>query len=120
MARVNIPVDTVPLNGGAVILTGVAADAANDHEFINDGKTFLVAENEGVGAISVTVVSVADSFGRLGDTVISVPAAAGGVPGKAIIGPFLPPNWNQAGGTKVFVDVPSDTGLRFYAYKFRD
>lgn len=120
MARTNIPIDNLPLNGGAVTLTGVAADATNQHEFVNDGKTFLLAENEDAATKTVTVVSVADPFGRTGNTVHVVPAAAGGVPGKAMIGPFLPAIWNQGGGSKVNVDVSAATSLRLYAARFRD
>lgn len=120
MARTNIPIDVLPLNGGAVTLTGVAADVVNQHELVNDGKTILFAENEDAATKTVTVDSVADSFGRTGDTVHVVPAAVGGIPGKAAIGPFLPSIWNQGGGSKVNVDVSAATSLRLYAVRYRD
>lgn len=120
MARTNIPIDVLPNNGGAVTLTGVAADAVNQHEFVNDGKTFITAENLDVAAKTITIDSVADPYGRTGDTVHSVPAAAAGVPGKATFGPFLPSIWNQGGGSKVNVDVSAATSLRLYATRFRD
>jgi len=120
MARTNIPIDVLPNNGGAITLTGVAADSVNNHELVNDGRTFLVAENEDAATKTVTVDSVADPYGRTGDTAHVVPAAVGGIPGKAVIGPFLPSIWNQGGGSKVNVDVSASTSLRLYAFRFRD
>jgi len=120
MARTNIPIDILPLNGGAIVLTGVAADAVNGHEFVNDGKTFLAVENLDAATKTVTVISVPDSFGRLGNTVQIVPAAVATVPGKASIGPFLPSIWNQGGGSKVNVDISAATTTRLYAFRFRD
>jgi hypothetical protein len=111
MARVALAVNDLPANGGGLNnLTFTAGDFTNDHEFANDGATLLVVKNTGVGAIVVTVASVADQFGRTKDTTLTVPAISGSDPGLAVSGFFLPAIWNQAGG-KVFVDLPSATGL---------
>jgi hypothetical protein len=120
MPRIEIPVINIPQHGGAIALTGIAADESEGHEFVNDGKTSLLFENDSAAAITATIVSVADSYGRLGDTVIVVPAAAGGVPGKAVAGPFPPPLFNQGGGSKVNVDVSGETTFRIYASRRRD
>ncbi len=117
MARVAVPMNTIPPNGAGVNnLTFVAADATNDHEVDNDGATLLVVKNTGVGAGTVTVVSVADQFGRTKDTTLTVPALSGSDPGYAVAGPFLQANWNQA-GAKVFVDLTVATGLSLAAVR---
>lgn len=115
MARVAVPMNTIPPNGaGLNNLSFVAGDATNDHEFDNDGATLLVAKNTGVGAITVTITSVADQYGRTKDTTLVVPALSGSDPGFAVAGPFLQANWNQA-GAKVFVDLTTATGLSLAA-----
>lgn len=115
MARVTVPMNTIPPNGGGLNnLSFVAGDATNDHEFDNDGATMLVLKNTGVGAITVTVVSVADPYGRTKDTSVIVPAISGSDPGLAMAGPFLQATWNQA-GAKIFVDLTTATGLSLAA-----
>ena len=117
MARVTVPINTVPPNGtGLNNLTFVAADATSDHEFDNDGATLLVVKNTGVGVGTVTVVSVTDPYGRTKDTTLTIPALTGSDPGLAVAGPFLPAIWNQA-GAKVFVDLTTATGLSLAAVR---
>ncbi len=122
MPRVAIAVQTVPKNGGAVVIAPAAltaADAANDHTFVNDGATLLMAINEDASPNAVTIVSVADEFGRVGDVLMTVPAATAGVPGVGIAGPFDRELFNQpAADNLVNVDIAADTGLNFVAAKF--
>lgn len=71
MARVNIPVKTVLASSAAGIdlsVGGVAADATNHHKYFNPaGKTALVVITAAASGVSVTVISVADPYGRLGN-----------------------------------------------------
>lgn len=120
MPRVAIPVDQVPRYGGAVVPTGVAANATDDHDVENNGQMFLLFENVGATTCAVTLVSVKDGYGRTGDVALTIPVIAGAVPGKIAAGPFAPPNWNQGGGSKMHVDCTGTvTSLRMYAWKFQ-
>lgn len=118
MARTNIPVQVCPANGGGIqAVTKTAGDSANDHEFFNDGKCMLMVENLDASTKAVTVVSVPDQYGRLGDVAMTVPAVSGGVPGVAFAGPFPPALFNQRGAAdlgKVFVDLAASTNLRLW------
>lgn len=117
MARTALTVQVIPRHGKAIDeLTFTAADATNDHEFVNDGQTLLLVKNQHSSAQAVTIVSVADPFGREEDTTMSVDA--GNVdPKVGIAGPFSPSLFNQAGGL-VHVDITDDTALEFAAVKF--
>jgi hypothetical protein len=114
MPRTEITVQNVSKAGLAP--TYAAADAANDMMFKNDGHTVLHVKNGGAGAISVTVVSIADPYGRLGDVVVSVPAA-----GERIIGVFKDFLFNQKPGStnagKIHVDFDVDTSVTVAALK---
>lgn len=104
MARIAIPINDIPPNGGGLNeLVFVAADQVAGHEFVNDGYTALVVKNGHTGSQIITVTSVPDTFGRTKDTVLTVPTLKMGA-----AGPFLQGIWNQA-GAKVFVDVTDDT-----------
>ena len=107
MPRVNIPVTTVaPLNGalgGWSVPAVVAFDAANDHEMVNDGRTFLLLQNTANATASVTVDSVADEYGRIGDIAIVVPAYVSSTQNSLVVcGPFKMPHYSQQG--KLLVD----------------
>ena len=122
MPRVNIPVAQItPYNegaGGFVSPTWVDADSANDHEFINDGRTFLLVSNSAVGASTSTIVSVADMFGRLGNITLTIPAQVSASRNSiTVAGPFRVDNWNQAAGTKVYIDTASAITVAFAAFK---
>lgn len=71
MARTNIPVATVLADSGAgVDLTAVAisGDAGNDHKLFNPaGRTGFLVWCDASGTVEVTVVSVADPYGRTRD-----------------------------------------------------
>ena len=104
MARVVIPIVTIPNQGAIENLEtfAVASDTANNHTLDNDGKVELHVYNQAVGALQVTVVSVAEpGFGRTGDLVDTV-AAAGG---RYSAGPFKPSGWNQGGTSLINIDV---------------
>lgn len=114
MPRVDIVVQTVSQSG--LSPTYAAADAANDMMFLNDGQTFLHVKNGGAGAVAVTVVSVPDPYGRLGNVVVNIPAA-----GERIIGTFKGFLFNQNPGSidvgKIYVDFDVATTVTVAALK---
>lgn len=114
MARTAITVQTIGIHGGAInSITWSAGDAANDHEFVNDGQTLLLVK-DATGSQAVTVVSVDDPFGRSEDTAITT--AAGGI---SIAGPFSKALFNQSDGT-VHVDLTTATDLYVAAVRFHN
>lgn len=118
MARVEIPLTTVPFQGGASLLTAtatVATDDTNDHFFVNDGNTLVIAFNKVLGtAVAMTIVSVDDPFGRQEDLTLTVV-----VNDQGVGGPFIPAIWNQGGGNQINVDVDTaDADTRLAAIKF--
>ena len=120
MARTTIPVDIIPANGGQVTLTGVPSDPANGLQFANNGNVILVFENNSAGAVTATIASVVDQFGRLGDRTVTVPPLAGGFSGKAVAGPFPPSLWNQGAGAFTNVDSAAlATVLKVSAAQFQ-
>lgn len=120
MPRTAIPVDVLPIYGtGVATLSGVAADATNDHDMENNGKTLILLENNSGGAVTATVLSVVDPFGRTGDITMSAAALASDVPGKSIAGPFLPSVFNQGGGSKLHVDTAAGSTIRIYGLRFQ-
>jgi len=109
MARTVIPIQTLPAHGGVDnAVTRTAGDATNDMYFLNTGRELLIMVSTSAGAKAATVVSVADQFGRTGDTSM----APDGEDVIAIAGPFKPTIWNQAGGL-VHVDLTDDTDTEF-------
>lgn len=107
MARTAITNQSVT-NAGH-ILTTVAADAANGMVFTNSSKCLLYVVNGGGVSINVTAVSVADPYGRTGDTVFAVAAGA-----TAVIGTFDPILFNQTSGSdrgKVYVNFSAATSV---------
>lgn len=100
MARTNIPVQEVPLHGAALDdVSFTAADATNDHEFVNTGREILVMNNGDASQRTATVVSVADENGRTGDQDLA--PAAGEI---SVAGPFPTSLWNSTLG-KVYVNL---------------
>jgi hypothetical protein len=60
-----------------VAFTWLAADPANDEQFIMTGKELLLARNVGASPHTITITSVPDQFGRPGDiTADSIAAGA--------------------------------------------
>ncbi len=100
MPRTDIPIQS-PTQNGQGVLTETAADDTNDHEMANNGRTVLLAVNRAADTPTVTIISVADEYGRTGDL---GPQALVATEVRAF-GPFVPRrNWNQANG-KVNIDV---------------
>ena len=89
MARTAIAVQEIGLNAGATV-TWTNSDQANGMIFANDGRTVLLVKNGDASARVVTVASVADEAGRIGDQVPSVAAAA-----TYCFGPLRPAWWSQ-------------------------
>lgn len=114
MPRTEITVQDVNKTG--LSPTYAAADATNAMMFKNDGHTILHVKNGGAGAVSVTVVSIEDPYDRLGDVVVSVPAA-----GERVIGVFKGFLFNQKPGSanagKIHVDFDIATTVTVAALK---
>lgn len=107
MPRTDIPITDIPFQGSLanIVAGGVAGDAANDHEMVNDGSTLIAVHNGSGGVVNATVVSVADQLGRTGDDPKAI--AAGDT---AIFGPYRRDAWNQPGG-KIHLDLDVDTSV---------
>jgi len=108
--RVDVPVQP-PAGAGTAILTNTPADAANNHEFVNDGRTVLVVKNGGAGATVVDIIAVSCSHGRVGDVSQSI---AAGIDQQ--FGPFPQGEWNQP-NAKINVDVSVDTDVELIALR---
>jgi hypothetical protein len=114
MARTSIPITNLAFQSGASI-TYTAADATNDMMYKNDGDTVLVIKNGGGSSVSVTVKSVADEAGRLGDINLSVAAGS-----EAVVSMLRPSWWNQKTDLgNVYVDFDVDTDVSVAAVKIR-
>lgn len=88
MSVTNIPIQSVPANGGKLTpLVLTPADQGNGMSFVDNGRTMLLFVNNGASPVTWTIASVADEYGRTGDVTVSVPAAAGGIQGLASWGP---------------------------------
>lgn len=114
MPRTAIAIQEIPFLGSGAI-SFAAADAVNGMLFPNDGKTVLLVKNGGASAITLTVVSVADEYGRSGD--IAPPVAAGE---ERIVGPLRPALFNQRSGAdagKVYVNFSSGTSVTVAALR---
>ncbi len=112
MPRTAIAVQVAGPNGLALDdITFSAADATNDHEFVNSGREILLMKNDSGGALTADAKSVIDEHARLGDQTLTAAAA-----NISMAGPFSPAVWNQraaADAGKVFVDLTVDTSLTF-------
>jgi hypothetical protein len=101
MARTQIPVD-VSADGGAVFAIDTAADTTNGNYFINSGRELLFIENTGASSVTVTIDMMADSYGRDGSKMITVPAGE-----MRMAGPFPKVPYNQP-GEQVHVNASGD------------
>jgi len=114
MARTAIPVQTMPKHGGGIDdITFTAADATNDHEFANNGHMLLLMQNTSGGPLTADIIATDDIYGRAVDETITC-----GNGETCIYGPFIPGNWNQAGGL-VNLDLTTDTNVSFAVVEFR-
>ncbi len=110
--RTDIPVQAIGFLSALNPVSTTAGDAANNHSFVNDGKTLLYMANGEAALKTATIVSVADPYGRTGDLTMAVVFND-----FAIAGPFIPTVFNQAGGL-VNVDLDVDTSVTFAAVSF--
>ena len=90
---------TTPLSANSADVVFAAGDATNGNSVaITNGKTLIMARNTDASAQTITIASVADSFGRKGDiTTYSI-----GADEIAMFGPFQKPGWDQPG---LFINV---------------
>lgn len=102
MARTALTVIDCPTKWATVPIevTWTAADNANGNEFDFTGCELLLVRNDNVGAQTVTVSSVADSYGRTGDQTKNIPSGDYYVFGA----PFPAMGWEQA-DQKIYVDA---------------
>ena len=102
MARVDIPVEAISrtltlIGSGGAEVTG---DAANEHDFTNDGNTILVVRNSGVTSRTVEIVVQQTVDGQT-PAVKSLTLANAA---HFVVGPFSPTWYNVAGKVQVNVD----------------
>lgn len=110
MARTLIPAQSVAQNAGLPIVW-TAVDQANGMFFINDGETVIMARNTDASPHAVTIDSVADQFGRVGDIVMTPVAESGVLDGIAVSSRLPTHLFNQAGTNNCNVDFASATGM---------
>lgn len=110
---IDIPVQIIGFLGSIAAVTFTTGDDVNDHDFTNTGNEILWVQNDGAGTVLVTVVSVADPFGRTGDVAFTVAATTG----RGIAGPFVPTLFNQTNG-KVNVLLDDDTGVTLAVIRY--
>ena len=106
------------LGGGINGLTFTGSTQALGMYLVNTpNKTRLLAMNGDASTKTVTIVSVADEYGRTGDIALVVPAAVGGVPGIGYAGPFDPTMFGQGGANtgQIYVNTSADTSLSLAA-----
>jgi hypothetical protein len=118
MARTVIPIQTIPVHGGADnAITWTAGDAANDLYFLNTGKELLFMRSTAAGAKAATVVSVVDQWNRTGDTALTPT----GDTVVSVSGPFNPAIWNQDGADsgRLHIDQADDTNTEFAVVRWR-
>lgn len=113
MPRVAITVQDVGFQGDLNPVVFSAADQANGHTVLNDspGGVQLHVKNDDSSPHTVTVAGVPDRWGHTVDLVTIVANAT-----QAIMGPFAPQVFNQAGGL-VNVDLDDDTSMSFAAVR---
>ena len=83
MARVAIPVSAV-VRAGLTPASETNGDATENHTFVNDGRTIILARNSGAGARTITfrVAQILDGL-TAATRVVSIPAGA-----SRYFGPF--------------------------------
>ena len=119
MARTNIPVTVTNNNGAAGISFNdidVAIDDANNHMYINrvgSSRIIILFLLEESCTVDVSIISVADPYGRTGDLGPTTIATGAGEEDVHIFGPFSPELFSQKSGTdvgKTYIDLANDTG----------
>jgi hypothetical protein len=112
MARTLIPTQSIGANGAGIDgLTWTAWDGSNTMYFNNDGRSVLLARNKNASSRTLTIVSVADPYGRTGDKTVTCAGATGSPLANVLsaYGPFPPALFNQVGTSQVYVNGASQT-----------
>lgn len=92
-------------------ITFTAADITNGNEIIMaTGRTLLLCRNDDVGAVTVTVASSPDPYGRTA-TITAFSIAAGATVGRI----FEVVGWESTGGGRNLVVTASDVDLKIAA-----
>ena len=110
MARTALATQLIAISG---LETAYTAANADGHSVANNGEMFLHVKNAAVADITVTLVSVADPWGRTGDREVTVTAEE-----ERMIGPIPPLLFNQADGT-VSVNFSAVTTVTVAAIRLR-
>jgi len=111
MARGELSVFDCSRDGVAFSMT--AADDTDGHQFINDGRTIILALNTGTAAtLTFQTPGTVDSQ-AIGDRDVSINIHA---TEHDAIGPWPPGKYNQSDG-KVYIDVDDDTDLTLMALR---
>lgn len=116
MARTAIVTQVVDFQSGEDI-TFAAADQANGMTMENDGQSILLVKNDDASVKQVTIVSVKDELGRLGDIVKTVAATT-----IAVFAPTRAVGFNQRSGDdvgKTQVDFDADTSVTVAVLKIQ-
>lgn len=119
MARTSLTVQsTTAFGGGIDDVTFTAADATNDHSFLNTGRTFLIMKNDDASPHTATIPGVANSRTFNAAPSVTLTCGAGEI---CFYGPFLPNAFNQTDGV-VHLDVAGgqDTSVSFAAVTYVD
>lgn len=110
MARGDLPVTDITRDGIAPAAE-VNADTVNNHDFANDGRTFLLVRNSDAGGphnVTIVTPGAVDSQ-AVADRVVAVPASS-----SRYIGPFSTNDYNVSGRVQVNVDHAT---LRLSTYR---
>jgi hypothetical protein len=104
MATAAITVNELPAHGKQVdpIVWTSCQNGSGDMDFANDGRTLLLARNVNAAGRTIALAGVADPYGRLTTTTMTLAALTG----FSIAGPFPPPLFNIGATGRVAV-VPS-------------
>lgn len=112
MPRTAITVQSVSAFSALDDITFTAGDAANDHEFINDGRSVVVQKNTDATAKTSTII-VPSSARVLDNSTLTIPLVSAGGGTELSISPILPQAiYNQSDGT-VHIDLTDATGVSF-------
>ena len=87
--------------GAGIALTLADADSTDFNRFVASGKDLVIAFQAGVAERAVTIYSVADPYGRTGNLVDPLPAAAATF---RMWGPFPCLGWRQVGAVYIYLD----------------
>ena len=112
--RTDLPVTNIIRTGVGNPGVLVAGDDANNHSFVNDGRTLISVLKTGAAAGILTFKTP----GTVDGLAISEQAVTPGVHAtqNTLIGPFPPSIYNQSDGT-VHVDLDSETTFSLGAFR---